>query len=136
MRIKLSREYRGVPSLFLEQNYWRNAIGNMLNRNSKMKFIVVTDDPQYFRKVFNHPVNHFNIGCDYYIVNNAKNLIISNSAFGIFSTWTNQNNPYVIAPFGWARHNLNYWANSDVWTFGLFGKWQFLNIYGKIDNWY
>jgi len=125
-------EYRGVPSLFLEENYWRNAIGNMLNKNSKMKFIVITDDPEYFKDVFNYPTYHFDIGCDYYVVNNAKNLIISNSAFGIFSTWTNSNKPYVIAPKYWARHNVSdgYWANSDMQSFG----WSFMDRSGDIDG--
>ena len=125
-------EYRGVPSLFLAMAYWQNAIENMIKKNPKMEFIVVTDDPQYFRKVFSCPVYHFNIGCDYYIVNNAKNLIISNSAFGIFSSWTNPHNPYVIAPKYWARHNVStgYWANSDIATFG----WNFMDREGKIDK--
>jgi len=125
-------EYRGVPSLFLEKKYWKNAVDNMINKNSNMKFIVITEDPEYFAKVFSCPVYHFNIGCDYYIVNNAKNLIISNSAFGIFSSWTNQNNPYVIAPKYWARHNVSdgYWANSDMESFG----WNFMDREGNMDG--
>ena len=125
-------EYRGVPSLFLAMEYWRNATFNMIKKNPKMKFIVVTEDPNYFKKVFDCPVYHFSIGCDYYIVNNAKNLIISNSAFGIFSSWTNLNNPYVIAPKYWARHNVSdgYYASSDIWTFG----WNFLDRDGKLNE--
>ena len=125
-------EYRGVSSLFLEENYWKNTIQNMLNKNSKMKFIVVTEDQEYFRKVFRCPVYHFDIGCDYYVINNAKNLIISNSAFGIFPSWTNPNNPYVIAPKYWARHNVSdgYWANSDMASFG----WNFMDRNGNISG--
>ena len=125
-------EYRGVPSLFLEENYWKNAVDNMSLRNPKMKFMVVTEDPEYFKKVFDFPVMHISIGCDYYIVNNAKNLIISNSAFGIFSSWTNQNNPYVIAPKYWARHNVSdgYYANSDMESFG----WNFMDRNGALDK--
>jgi len=125
-------EYRGVPSLFLEMDYWQNAVRNMLKKNPKMKFIVITEDPEYFKRVFNFPVFHFSIGCDYYVVNNAKNLIISNSAFGIFSSWTNVHSPYIIAPKYWARHNISdgYWANSDMRTFG----WNFMDREGKLNG--
>jgi len=125
-------EYRGVPSLFLEMDYWQNAVRNMLKKNPLMKFIVITDDTQYFRKIFNFPVYHFSIGCDYYTVNNAKNLIISNSAFGIFSSWTNVHSPYIIAPKYWARHNVSngYWSNSDMRTFG----WNFMDREGKLNG--
>ncbi len=41
--------------------------------------------------------------------------------FAIFPAWLNPNNPYVIAPKYWARHNVStgYWANSSVDTFGF-----------------
>jgi hypothetical protein len=79
------------------------------------------------------PVFHFGIGMDYYMISQAKNLILSNSSFAILPTWLNKNKPYVIAPRYWARHNVStgYWANSDMWTFG----WNYMDkdgeLYGK-----
>lgn len=125
-------EYRTVPSLFLEKSYWDNAISHMLDRNPSMKFVVITEDSTYFKNIFACPVHHFSIGNDFYAVQHAKNLILSNSAFGIFSTWTNSNDPYVIAPKYWSRHNISdgYWGNSDMATFG----WNFMDRDGVIDG--
>lgn len=109
-------EYLGVKDFSLPKNYWLNGIQKMLEKNSKMQFICITDDVNYYKNWFSFPVMHFSIGCDYFIINNAKNLIISNSAFGMFPTWLNSFNPYVIAPLYWARYNISngYWAYSEI----------------------
>lgn len=123
-------EYKGVQNLLLGRDYWWRAINFMLtNRNKKIKFVIISDDPQYAESLvptgMKIPVFHTSIGGDYYVINNARNLILSNSSFAIFPTWLNEHNPYVIAPRYWARHNIStgYWANSDIWTFG----WLFLD---------
>lgn len=125
-------EYRGVPSLILRKEYWQDAIKIMKDRNPKMKFICITDDISYGNNIldFKIPVMHFSIGGDYYVINNAKNLILSNSSFAIFPTWLNDNDPFVIAPRYWARHNVStgYWCGSDIWTFG----WKFLDRDGLL----
>jgi len=125
-------EYRGIPSLFLGQEYWNHAFQQMLKINPRMKFIVITEDPQFYKNVFNVPVYHFSIGCDYYVINQAKNLILSNSGFAIFPAWLNKNAINIIAPKYWSRHNISngFWANSDIWTFGF----NFMNRYGKLFN--
>ena len=100
-----------------------------------MEFLCVSDDPIYASTMFDAPtlIMHMSIGCDYYAINNAKNLILSNSSFTIFPAWLNENNPYVIAPRYWARHNISdgQWSNTDMWTFG----WNYLDkdgtVYGK-----
>jgi len=119
-------EYRGVRNLLLRKKYWNDAICFMKKRNSNMKFLCITDDETYANKLFDFkiPVTHLSIGGDYYIINKAKNLILSNSSFAIFPAWLNENNPFVIAPKYWARHNVStgYWANSDMRTF----PWNFL----------
>jgi len=128
-------EYRGIPSLLLTKDYYDKAIAIMKKRNPNMRFLCVSDDPVYASTLFDEPtlVMHMSIGCDYYAINNAKNIILSNSSFSIFPTWLNENNPYVIAPRYWARHNIStgQWANTDMWTFG----WNYLDkdgtLYGK-----
>ena len=114
-------EFKSSPTLFLTKDYWNNAIWNMQRRNPNMKFIVVTEDPEFYKTYFDFPVYHFNIHTDYYIINNAKNLIISNSGFAIFPTWLNPYNPFVIAPLHWAIHNISVgqWANTDMRTWGF-----------------
>jgi len=125
-------EYRGISKLILDRDYYNNAFIIAKNRNPKVKFVCVTDDMSYANSLFYgaFPIVHFSIGADYYIINNAKNLIISNSSFAIFPTWLNENKPYVIAPRYWARHNVStgYWASSDIWTFG----WNFLDKDGTL----
>lgn len=120
-------EYKGVSNLLIQQKYWTDAVDLMKSRNPNMKFVCVTDDIDYARKLFPPETKtvHIDIGGDYYMINHAKNLILSNSSFAIFPAWLNENNPYVIAPFGWARHNVTtgYWANSAIWTF----PWNFLD---------
>jgi hypothetical protein len=120
-------EYKGVKDLFLPVEYYNNAIDKMKYFNPSMKFIVVTDDPMYFRTVFNLEVVHFSISTDYYMVNHARNLILSNSGFALFPAWLNQNSPKVIAPMYWSRYNISEWASSDIWTFGLHDDWLFID---------
>lgn len=116
-------EYKSVPSLFLTHNYWDKAIALMKQKNPNFKFIVVTEDLEFYKTFFSLPVYHFNIHTDYYILNNAKNIIASNSGFGIFPIWTNKNNPYVISPYLWANHNFGEeeeWANSNMRSWNTF----------------
>lgn len=128
-------EYKGVKSLILQKKYWQDAMNIMKGKNPKSRFLAVTDDVTYTNNLleFKIPVVHNSIGCDYYVISNAKNLIISNSSFAILPTWLNENNPFVIAPRYWARHNIStgYYASSDIWTF----DWNFLdrdgNLYDK-----
>ena len=125
-------EYKGVPNLILRKEYWQDAIRIMKEKTPKMKFICITDDISYANNIldFKVPSTHLSIAGDYYVINKAKNLILSNSSFAIFPAWLNKNDPFIIAPKYWARHNVStgYWANSDIWTFG----WNFLDKEGRI----
>ena len=125
-------EYKGVPDLLLNKAYWNNAIFLMKERNPDMRFVCVTDDVEYASELFsNMPVIHLSIGGDYYIINNARNLILSNSSFAIFPTWLNKNKPFVIAPKYWARHNVSAgrWANSYMPSF----PWNFMGRDGSLS---
>ena len=125
-------EYRSVPSLFLTRNYWDKAIAIMQQFNPNVQFIVITEDVAFYKSFFNFTVFHFNIHTDYYILNNAKNIIASNSGFGIFPIWLNKNKPCVIAPYLWANHNYGEneeWANSNMRSWNVF---YFMNRKGNI----
>lgn len=125
-------EYKGISSLILQKKYWEDAMNIMKKKNPKTRFLAVTDDVTYTNNLLDYkiPAVHLSIGGDYYILNNAKNLIISNSSFAIFPTWLNKHNPFVIAPKYWARHNVSdgYWASSNVFTF----KFNFLDRDGNL----
>ena len=113
-------EYRGIPNVLLRREYWRDSVNEMLRLNPNMKFVVVTDDPataSHFMP-FTMECIHVNVGFDYYCVNQAKWLIISNSTFGWWCAWLNENCKKIIAPKYWARHNVSdgYWATGDAYT--------------------
>lgn len=126
-------EYRNIPNVLLRRKYWEDSIQIMKNKNPDMKFVFITDDVPY---VANHlfqeyPIFHFGIGNDYYCINTAKNLILSNSSFAILPAWINKNDPYVIAPKWWARHNVSsgYWCSSDIFSFDF----NFLDREGNLS---
>lgn len=113
-------EYRSIPNVILRKEYWSGAINEMLKINSNMKFIIISDDPDCARLYmpFEIPCYHVDIGFDFYVVNHAKWLIISNSSFGWWAAWLNKNSNLTIAPKYWARHNVSngYWATGDIYT--------------------
>jgi hypothetical protein len=95
----------------------------MLSINPEMNFLVITDDIEASRSYmpFNIPTFHEDIGFDFYIVNQAQWLIISNSTFGWWAAWLNRAAKKIIAPKYWARHNVSdgYWATGDSYTRGF-----------------
>lgn len=116
-------EYRTIPNVLVRREYWRGAMNHMLSLNSNMKFIVITDDVHLAKSFigFDIPCYHISIGFDYYVVNQARWLIISNSTFGWWPTWLNEKVNKIIAPKYWARHNVSdgYWATGDSYTRGF-----------------
>jgi hypothetical protein len=125
-------EYLAVRDFSLKRIYWQHAYEAIMKINKNMKFICVTDDVNYYKEWFPFPVVHFSIGCDYYILNHAKNLIISNSAFAMFPVWLNKNNPFVIAPKYWARHNTSngYWGYAKI----NIPDWNWMDKEGNFEN--
>jgi hypothetical protein len=116
-------EYRGLVNVILQREYWKNAVNNMLKLNPNMKFVVITDDIQCATSYmpFQMPIHHVDIGFDFYAVNQAKWIIISNSTFGWWAAWLNIYANKIIAPKYWARHNVSdgYWATGDAYTRGF-----------------
>jgi hypothetical protein len=113
-------EYRGIPNVLLRKEYWRDAINHMLALNPQMKFLLITDDIACANSFMPFAIQaiHIDVGFDYYVVNQAKWLIISNSTFGWWAAWLNKNTNKIIAPKYWARHNVSdgYWATGDAYT--------------------
>lgn len=126
-------EYVNSEDLFLNKNYWGNAINNMLKINSNFRFIVITDDVATAKEFFpNYDVSHFSTAKDYVIIKNAKYLILSNSSFAWFPAWLNVNLKYCIAPKYWSRHNISdgYWSMSYNITSG----WMYQDREGKLSD--
>lgn len=106
-------DYKGNSDLILRKKYWVDAMNNMLRFNKNLRFMIITDDVPYAKKLLPElEAFHFNIGKDYSIIKNAKYLIVSNSSFSFFPAWLNENLKVIIGPKYWARHNVSdgYWA--------------------------
>lgn len=116
-------EYRSLANVIVRRKYWEDAAIQMLGYNPDMKFVVITDDVKTASDFMPSmtKVIHVDVGFDYYVVNQAKWLIISNSTFGWWAAWLNENCNQVIAPKYWSRHNVSdgYWATGDSYTRGF-----------------
>ena len=112
-------EYKNVLNLIPRKQYWLDSINQMLQINPQMKFVIVTDDPNCAKGyIGNYPCYHLDIGFDFYMVNNAKYLIIANSSFSWWASWLNTKSNLIIAPLYWAKHNVSngYWSLGDSYT--------------------
>jgi hypothetical protein len=126
-------EYKSVLNLIPNRSYWKNCIDYISNRNPNIKFIIVTDDvPCAKDYIGDYPCFHIDVGFDYYLVNNAKYLIISNSTFGWWGAWLNLNREIVLAPMYWGRHNVSngYWSLGDTYTRGFL----YMSRDGVVEN--
>jgi hypothetical protein len=124
-------EYKGNPHLILPRKYWMDAVRNMLKINGDLSFVVITDDVRYAQKLLPEFRSfHFDIGRDYSAVKNAHYLILANSSFSFFPTWTSETAKYVIAPKYWARHNVSdgFWACA----FNLYRDWMWQDRDGNL----
>jgi hypothetical protein len=127
-------EYRSIPKVLCRREYWRDSISHMISLNSEMKFIVITDDPEYAKLFmpFEIPTYHIDIGFDFYVVNQAKWLIISNSTFGWWASWLNNKANKILAPKYFGAHNTSdgYWSVGEIYT----TKFDYVDREGKVFN--
>ena len=110
-------EFTMFPDLFLTQDYWDEAIGQMLRVNPNMKFEIHTDDPESARGMFwsreFHPDVIHDISINWRSLRHAKYAILSNSAFGIIPRLLKQHedqNAITISPRYHARRNTKEWS--------------------------
>jgi len=127
------RDYRGNTELYLQREYWVNAINHMLKINPDMQFLVITESTEAAKEMLpelEDNIYHFDVGKDYSIIKNAKWLILSNSSFAVFPAWTSETVRMVIAPKYWARHNVSngFWSCS----YNIYRDWFYMDRSGKI----
>jgi phage anti-repressor protein len=126
-------EYRSIPNLIARKEYWTDSINYMKSLNSNMRFIIITDDePCAKHFIGDFPCFHIDIGFDFYVINNSKYTILSNSSFGWWASWLNTNSKFIIAPKYWSQHNVSdgYWGLGDQYV----RKFNYMNREGFIEN--
>jgi hypothetical protein len=114
-------EYRTIPACLLQPSYWKMAMERALEGRPSLKFVVVSDDPQYASSLFpGLKVLPRDIGLNFYAVRTAKKRIIANSTFSWWAAWLGDwpIDGFTIAPKYWARWNVSdgYWSTGDCWT--------------------
>jgi hypothetical protein len=127
-------EYRSIPNVILRREYWKDSINYMLKINPNMEFLLITDDVSCATSYMPFPIKavHIDVGFDYYVVNQAKWLILSNSSFGWWAGWLNTNANKIIAPKYWSRHNVSdgYWSTGDIYT----SSFTYMDRNGEISD--
>ena len=113
-------EYKNIPNVLLRKEYWRDSINHMLALNPNIKFLVITDDIACSKTFMPFEIKtvHVDIGFDFYVVNQAKWVIISNSTFSWWAAWLNDKAKKILAPKFFNSHNLSngYWSVGEIYT--------------------
>ena len=124
-------EYKRHKDLVLKKDYWLKAMENSLNYRKVKKFIIVTDDYRYCKKLFpDLEIISNNIEKCYSTIYNCSNIIISNSSFAYFPCKTGVQKT-VIAPKFWARH-----YEEKLWSSpcNLYKGWKWQSKDGNIST--
>ena len=153
-------QFRGgeylITSAFGPPEYYALARDRMLEINPKMKFGVITDDPENAKKFIpwapiigssamdtQDPMAHLQgsgfyiykggpIAVDYSILHNAVNSIITSSTFAFWPVWTSSKVKNVIAPKYWFdyRTSNGHWRGDD----NIIDDWLYIDRSGVMMN--
>lgn len=124
-------EYASNPELFLRRKYWLDAMNHMKSIRQDMEFMVVTDDIKAAKRILPEvKAYHFDLAGDYTTLKNAHYLIVSNSTFAFFPSFTSETVKTIIAPKYWARHNVSdgYWASEQ----NIYENMTYMDRRGKL----
>lgn len=140
-----------ITASWLEPKFYEDARDRMLEYNPNMKFVVVTDDPENANKFIpwakvvgattlseqediEQGTGFFkykggNIGVDWSILYNARNVIMSASTFSFWPVWTSEEVKKVIAPKYWFDHKTSdgWWRGDDM----IVPTWDYIDRDGK-----
>lgn len=112
-------EYKSVSNLIPSNEYWINSMNYMKSINPNIRFIIISDDPSCANMYIpNIPCYHVDIGFDFFVVNNARYLILANSTFSWWAAWLNTKSKLTIGPKYWGRYNSSngYWSLGDSYS--------------------
>ena len=101
-------DYKGIPQFYLPKSYYFDAIEKIKEVNENIKFLVITDDVEESKKIFDgFEVISNTTEMDFYLLSQSKFSIIPNSSFSWWSRWLSKNNEMTIAPNRWFNYNSN-----------------------------
>ena len=126
-------EYKRYKNLILPESYWINAIENMRNHFGISKFIGISDDDRYFKKILpNIDILPGNEEEDFAALYQSKYAIIANSSWGYFPAKLGRADKKIIAPQHWGRFNNVYgrWASPC----NLYSGWMWQDNMGKLKS--
>ena len=126
-------EYKRHKNLILPDTYWTNAISNMRNHYGVSKFIGISDDDSYFKRVL--PDIEILPGSeeqDFAALYQSKYAIIANSSWGYFPTKLAARAKDVIAPQHWGRFDnaFDRWASPS----NLYAGWMWQDSMGNLKS--
>jgi hypothetical protein len=125
-------DYRNRDDLLLYPDYWRKAISHMRNTIGELEFKIVTDDFKTAKQILpEYEILKLDVHGDYFILQNAPYLILSNSSFAFFPAWTNRNLKYCLAPKFWAGHNRN---RGWISRYNLVEDWNYISRTGEVSS--
>jgi hypothetical protein len=137
---------------FLPKSYYLNAMNVVKQKNSKVRFVAVTDDLEYCNKILpdvtiigstpSNKIDDFkaehhkggSIAEDFFILNKAKFVILSSSTFSFWAVYLNQNNPFVVSPKYWFSFSTSngWWSTAEC----VVPNWNYMDRNGKITDGY
>jgi len=126
-------DYKPITETYLPLQYYTDSIAHIKQLNPNMKFVVITNDVAEANKFFpEYPAYHLGPKDDFYIVSQAKYLIIANSSFSWWAAWLNNNCKFTIAPKYWFRYPVHkgYWMGNDSITHG----WHYVDDLGILAS--
>ncbi len=126
-------EYKRHKNLILPKSYWASAIKNIRQSKGFDKFLIVTDDRAYARKLLpDYPILEGGIAECFAALYGAGCLIVSNSSFSYFPIKMRLDKPHVIAPYLWSRPSnfLLRWAAPA----NFYKDWHWQDVEGNIHS--
>lgn len=100
----------GGKDLTLPQSYYRNALSKVRDIED-FKIIIVTDDPQNIKDRFDFIPEKLIVSedeiIDFQILQNAHQVIISNSSFSWWAAYLNNKSATIYAPEYWLGFKIN-----------------------------
>lgn len=103
MHIRASGNKLGDAKWLLPIEYYEKSMSEIRKIKNDMKFVIVTDDPEYSKEIFpNIDVLYNSVSTDFRLMYFSKYAIISNSTFSWWACWLSEKS-ITISP--------NFWLN-------------------------